>query len=168
MTNMRLPILGLLLLLSLGVSQPAAATVQKGQPAPPIEVTTPSGQHVSLANYKGHVLIMDFFATWCVPCRSSIPHLVSLNRKYGAQGLQILGMSVDEEGDSEVQSFIAEKRINYPVAQVSETVQNDYGLRSIPTIYVINKKGVVAEKFMGFNDQIAKNMEALIRKLLAE
>jgi peroxiredoxin len=168
MMNLRPLTLSLLVLLLLGMARPSAAILQKGQPAPPIQVVTTSGQHVSLANYRGHVLVMDFFATWCVPCRESIPHLLGLNRKFGAQGLQILGMSVDDEGDKEVKSFIAEKRISYPVALANEDIQADYGLRSVPTIYVINKKGVVAEKYMGYNDQIAKNMEALIKKLLAE
>lgn len=168
MAHNRLSIPGLLLLLLLGLAQPAAAILQKGQPAPPIQVVTTSGQQVSLANYKGYVLVMDFFATWCIPCKESIPHLIDLNRKYGKQGLQVLGMSVDDEGEKEVKAFIADKRITYPVALAGEEVQTDYGLRSVPTVFVINKKGIVAEKFMGFNDQVARNMEALIKKLLAE
>lgn len=168
MAHNRLSIPGLLLLLLLGLAQPAAAILQKGQPAPPIQVVTTSGQQVGLANYKGYVLVMDFFATWCIPCKESIPHLIDLNRKYGKQGLQVLGMSVDDEGEKEVKAFIADKRITYPVALAGEEVQTDYGLRSVPTVFVINKKGIVAEKFMGFNDQVARNMEALIKKLLAE
>lgn len=146
----------------------AFAIIRKGDPAPPFKVVSTSGQNITLANYKGHVLIVDFFATWCTPCRDSIPHLLSLNQKYGKQGLQILGLSADEDGEKVVREFVAEQRITYPVAMAGENLLTDFGLRSIPTIFVINKKGVIAEKFMGFNDDMARAMEALIKKLLAE
>ena len=149
-------------------TQPAAAILQKGDMAPAIKLVTTSGQKVTLANYKGYVLVMDFFATWCIPCKESIPHMNALNRKYGKQGLQILGVSVDEGGEREVKNFIADRKISYPVAVSGEDLQTDYGLRSIPTIYVINKKGIVAEKFQGFSDQTGKAMEDAIKRLLAE
>ena len=149
-------------------TQPAAAILQKGDKAPAIKLVTTTGQPVTLANYKGYVLVMDFFATWCIPCKESIPHMNALNRKYGKQGLQILGVSVDEGGEREVKNFIADRKISYPVAVSGEDLQTDYGLRSIPTIYVINKKGIVAEKFQGFSDQTGKAMEDAIKRLLAE
>jgi peroxiredoxin len=149
-------------------TQPAAAILQKGDKAPPIKLTTTSGQPITLANYRGYVLVMDFFATWCIPCKESIPHLISLNRKYGKQGLQVLGVSVDEGNDREVKSFVADRRINYPVAVAGEDMQTDYGLRSVPTVYVINKKGMIAEKFQGYSDQTEKAIEDTVRRLLAE
>ncbi len=154
--------------LVLALAQPAAAVLQKGQPAPPIKVVSTSGQQISLTNYKGYVLVMDFFASWCHPCRESIPHLLELNRKYGKQGLQILGMSVDEEVGRDLKNFIAEQKFTYPVALANEELQAEYGLRSVPTLFVINKKGIVAEKFQGFNDDTKRSMETLIKKLLAE
>ncbi|RNC72296.1 MAG: TlpA family protein disulfide reductase [Desulfuromonadales bacterium] len=155
-------------LLVLGLPARAHAIPQKGQPAPAIKVVSTSGQQISLANYKGYVLVVDFFATWCPPCREAIPHLNSLNKKYGKQGLQVLGLSLDEGDEGGVKEFIASKRISYPVALASQDVQTDYGLRSLPTVYVINKKGVVADKFMGGSEETLRNMEALIKKLLAE
>ena len=149
-------------------TQPAAAILQKGDKAPAIKLTTTSGQPVTLSNYKGYVLVMDFFATWCIPCKESIPHMNSLNRKFGKQGLQILGVSVDEGGEREVKDFIADRKISYPVAVAGEDLQTDYGLRSIPTIYLINKKGIVAEKYQGFSDQTGRAMEDAIKRLLAE
>ncbi|MBJ6725388.1 TlpA family protein disulfide reductase [Geomesophilobacter sediminis] len=149
-------------------TQPAAAILQKGEPAPAIKLVTTSGQPLSLANYRGYVLVMDFFATWCVPCREAIPHLNALNMKYGKQGLQVLGVSVDDGGERLVKNFLAEKRVNYPVAIAGEDMQTDYGLRSIPTIFVINKKGVIAERFQGYSDQTARAMEESIKRLLAE
>lgn len=149
-------------------TQPAAAILQKGDAAPPIKLTTTSGQPITLNNYRGYVLVMDFFATWCIPCKEAIPHLNSLRAKYGKQGLQVLGVSVDEGSDRDVKDFIAERRISYPVAIAGEEMQTEYGLRSIPTVFVINKKGVVVERFQGFSEQTAKAMEETIKRLLAE
>jgi thiol-disulfide isomerase/thioredoxin len=147
----------------------AHAILGKGEPAPPIKVVTTAAQNVTLANYKGYVLVIDFFATWCEPCRRSIPHLIAMNGKFNKQGLQILGLSADDADDSIlVKGFIADKGINYPVAMANEDLLADYGVRSLPTLFVINKKGVVVEKYQGFNDEIAASMEALIKKLLAE
>ncbi|BEH11786.1 MULTISPECIES: TlpA family protein disulfide reductase [Geobacter] len=151
-----------------GFTSPSFALPKKGEPAPPLKVVSTSGQPISLANYKGYVLVVDFFATWCPPCRDAIPHLVTLNRKYGKQGLQILGLSLDEGDEKGVKDFIASKRINYPVALASGDIQTDYGLRSLPTVYVIDKKGNVAEKFMGGSDETLRKMEDLVKKLLAE
>jgi peroxiredoxin len=152
----------------LALASPAFAILQRGQQAPPFSVVTTSGQPVTMANYKGHVLVIDFFATWCTPCSESIPHLVNLTRKYGKQGLQVLGMSVDEGGDRVLKAFIADRKITYPVAIANEDLQTEYSLRSIPTLYLINKKGAVVERFQGYSQETGQAMEAAIKRLLAE
>lgn len=160
----------LVLLLAVVVLLPARlhAALKAGQPAPNFKVVTTSGQTVTLDNYRGYVLLIDYFATWCPPCKESIPHLVEMNRKYGKQGLQILGQSMDEDGENAVKKFINEYRINYPVALVPEQVQTDYGISSVPVMFVIDKKGKVVEVYRGFSDEIGRNMENLVKKLLAE
>jgi peroxiredoxin len=151
----------------LAAAPPVFAIAQKGQPAPLFKVPTTTGQKIALANYKGSVVILDFFATWCAPCKESIPHLIGLSAKYAKQKVQFLGLSLDESS-SELNSFIAAKKIPYPVAFADEDMQSDYGLRSIPTIYIIDKKGVVADKYMGFSDEMGRKMEETIKRLLAE
>ena len=144
------------------------AAARVGQAVPDFTVVTTSGQRVSLENYRGHVLVLDFFATWCHPCRDSIPHLVELNRKYGKQGLQILGLSADEDGERAVRTFAEQNHISYPVALAGESTLVDFGVRSVPVMFVIDKRGRVAEVFRGFTEEVGRASEQLIKKLLAE
>jgi peroxiredoxin len=144
------------------------AAPRTGQPAPNFKVTSTSGQTISQENYRGHVLIVDFFATWCQPCRLSIPHLVEMNRKYGKQGLQVLGLSVDEDGERGVKAFADEFHVNYPLALAGDAATADFGIRSVPIMFLIDKKGRVAEVFRGYTSDSARTLEASIKRLLAE
>ncbi len=144
------------------------AAPRPGQAAPNFTVTSTTGQIISRDNYRGHVLIVDFFATWCHPCRQSIPHLVSMNRKYGKQGLQILGLSVDEDGERVIRTFTGEFQVNYPLALAGDSATADFGVRSVPIMYLIDKKGTVIEIYRGYSSEIGRSMEQSIKRLLAE
>lgn len=146
------------------------AIPQKGKQAPPIKVVTTSGQKVTLANYKGYVLVVEFFATWCEGCQESLPHLINLNKQFGKQGLQILGLNPGVRGDTVdvVRQFVREKQINFPVALVDDDLLIDYGIQPIPAIFIIDKKGVLVQKFVGYNPDIQKEMESTIKGLLAQ
>ena len=144
------------------------AAPRPGQPAPNFKVISTTGQTISQENYRGHVLILDFFATWCQPCRQSIPHLVEMNRKFGRQGLQILGLSVDEEGERTVKTFTDEFRVNYPLAMAGDTTAVDFGVRSVPVMFLIDKQGRIVEVYRGFSNEIARSVEQSIKRLLAE
>ncbi|MSN25440.1 MAG: redoxin domain-containing protein [Geobacter sp.] len=161
-------LLACLVAVALALPSKLEAAPRLGQPAPNFKVVTTSGQAVSLENYRGYVLIVDFFATWCQPCRQSIPHLVEMNRKYGKQGLQILGLSADENGERAVKSFAAEYRINYPLALAGDEATGDFGIRSVPVMFVIDKKGAIAEVYRGFSSEMGNRMEQLVKRLLAE
>ena len=94
--------------------------------------------------------------------------LVEMNRKYGKQGLQILGLSVDEEGERVVKTFTDEFRVNYPLALAGDATTVDFGVRSVPVMYMIDKKGKIAEVYRGFSNEIARSTEQSIKRLLAE
>jgi len=149
-------------------SEPVDAAPRIGQPSPNFKVISTSGQTITQENYRGHVLILDFFATWCQPCRLSIPHLVEMNRKYGKQGLHILGLSVDEDGERVVTTFAEEFRVNYPLAIAGDSTTGDFGVRSVPIMYVIDKKGNIAEVYRGNSNEMARSLEFSIKRLLAE
>jgi peroxiredoxin len=152
----------------LTVPGPVDAAPRPGQPAPNFKVISTSGQTISQDNYRGHVLILDFFATWCQPCRQSIPHLVEMNRKYGKQGLQILGLSVDEDGERAVKTFADEFRVNYPLALAGDSITGDFGIRSVPIMYLVDKKGKISEVYRGNSDDMVRSVEQSVRRLLAE
>lgn len=144
------------------------AAPRPGQHTPNFKVTSITGQAISQDNYRGHVLILDFFATWCQPCRQSIPHLVEMNRKYGRQGLHILGLSVDEDGERVVKSFTDEFRVNYPLALAGNSTTVEFGVRSVPIMFLIDKKGNIAEVYRGYSNEMARALEQSIKRLLAE
>lgn len=141
------------------------ALPQTGKPAPDFKTVTTSGQTVTLDNYKNRVLLLDFFASWCIPCRTSVPHLVELNRKYGKQGFQILGISADES-ERGLLAFSDRYGINYPLAMADNTIQKAYGIRSLPVMFIIDRNGKIDQVYMGFSNDIARAMEDRIKKLL--
>lgn len=147
---------------------PVDAAPQQGQPVPHFKVTSTSGQTISQDNYRGHVLILEFFATWCPPCRRSIPHLVELNRQYGKQGLQILGLSIDEDGEWLVKRLADQLQVNYPLALAGDSTIADFNGRSVPVMYLVDKKGNIAEIYRGYTDEIGRSVEQSIKRLLAE
>jgi peroxiredoxin len=141
------------------------ALPQSGQAAPEFKVVTTSGQTVTLDNFKNNVLLLDFFASWCIPCRTSVPHLVELNSKYGKQGLQILGISADDNLRG-LRSFADLHRISYPIAMNGETIQKSYGIRSLPVMFLIDKKGKIDATYIGYSNEIARAVETRIKQLL--
>ena len=152
----------------LATAGPSGAAPRSGQPAPNFKIISTTGQTISQDNYRGYVLILDFFATWCQPCRQSIPHLVEMNRKYGKQGLQILGLSVDEDGVRMVKAFTDEFQVNYPLALAGDSMTVDFGVRSVPVMYLVDKKGKIAEVYRGYSSEIGRSVEQSIKRLLAE
>ncbi len=91
-----------------------------------------------------------------------------LHRKYGKQGLQIIGMNVDEGGERQIKSFVAEKQLSYTIVMAPRKLQDDYGVSALPVIFLLNKQGVVVKQLLGFSPAHGKYIENLIKKLLLE
>ena len=121
------------------------------------------GQDIKLADYKGKVVIIDFWATWCGPCRRGVPDLVSLQEKYG-NDVVIIGISVDTDTKADVPGFISEYKINYPIAYADQAVVTSYGgVEAIPTSFIIDREGNIVDKHVGLVDKIV--YEEAIAKL---
>ena len=108
-----------------------------------------NGKSVKLSDYKGKVVLLEFWATWCPPCRATVPGLEKLHNDYKDKGLVVLAVSMDEGGWDEVKSFIAEHRITYAVLKGTDDVAAQYQVRSIPLILILNKEGKVSKRYLG-------------------
>ena len=130
--------------------------VEADPAAPDFSLSDLSGQMASLEQYRGSVVLLDFWATWCPPCRMSIPEIIKLQEKFGEKGLVILGISMDDPQmvtDEQLRVFKEKVGINYSVLRVNRQVLQDYFGNeqiSIPTMFVIDRDGKIREKLVGF------------------
>jgi len=130
--------------------QPRAAKVRK--PAPDFTLPNIDGRQLQLSSYRGKVVLLDFWATWCVPCREEIPHFVELQQKYGGQGLQIIGVSMDDSPDP-VHPFYQQFHMNYPVVKGTAETGSAYGgVLGLPIAFLIDREGLIYAKHIGATD----------------
>ena len=110
--------------------------------APDWQLRNLEGQPVKLSDFKGRVVVLNFWATWCPPCRAEIPDLVSLQKQYATQGLVVVGISMDKGGPARVAAVASELEINYPVVMGNAEVSAAYGgIRGLPTTFIVDRKG---------------------------
>ncbi len=121
--------------------------------APDFSLKSLNGKIISLSDLKGKVIILDFWATRCPPCREEIPHFVNLYEKYRDEGFQILGVVLDENKDV-VEDFAKNYNINYPLLIPDEKILKGYGpIIYIPTTFVISSDGYIYKKYIGYNPE---------------
>lgn len=133
--------------------------------APAWELTAVDGRTVRSADFAGQVVILDFWATWCPPCRKAVPDLIQLQKEYGPRGLTVIGVSLDQEGVEVVREFMNEFQINYPVVMGDESVTAAFGgIRGIPTVFVIDRQGQIVDKHVGYTPRAT--FEKRIKPLL--
>jgi thiol-disulfide isomerase/thioredoxin len=129
--------------------------------APDFSLKTIDGREITLSQLKGKVVLLDFWATWCGPCRESIPHLVQLYKKYRENGFELVGMNLDK-GDVEiVRRFIMSMDIPYPVVSAPEEVVRSYRVTGIPATFLIDKE-------VGFSSPIARQLTTRVADLTSE
>jgi thiol-disulfide isomerase/thioredoxin len=142
------------------------------QPAPPVTFKNLDGADVTLAQYRGTVVLVNFWATWCDPCYVEIPWLIEMQQNYAAKGFTILGVSMDEEGKSAVVPFLAKERfsvngqklpMNYPIVIGNDDVADKFGgLLGYPTSFLISRDGKIVKKVQGLvsYEELTKAIEA--------
>ena len=141
-----------LLALSLLLTAPIlrAADDFKPAPAPAWQLKDVNGTVVSFDQFKGKVVVLDFWATWCAPCRSEIPGYVALQEKYARAGLVMVGVSLDREGPEVVKKFMTEQKINYQIVLGDEKIAEAFGgVEAIPTTFIIDRQGTIRYRKVG-------------------
>jgi thiol-disulfide isomerase/thioredoxin len=142
-------ILGLLLPLLAFPQLPVIRFVRDPDPAPDFQLKDLDGKDLSLASAKGKVILLNFWATWCGPCRAEIPSLIALQDHY-KDNLLIIGLVVDEDDPDAVKQFAESEGINYPMALSTINIRIAYGgIPALPTLFVINREGRIVQKHVG-------------------
>ena len=149
------------------------------QPAPAFTLTTVDGKKISLADYKGKALLLNFWATWCGPCKIETPWLVELRDKYAAQGFEVIGISTEGDGytpadkagwaqdHAAVQSFITQMKVPYPMLMGGDSIAKPYGgVAELPTSFFVNRDGTIVASQIGLTSE--SEIESNIRKALGE
>jgi peroxiredoxin len=144
---------------------PAAVTAANLRKAAPVFTLTDStGAPVRLSDYKGKVVLLDFWATWCHGCKLEIPWFMEFESRYKEGGLVVIGVSMDDDGWKSVKPYIELKKMNYPVVIGSQDLAKQYGLTSMPMTWLIDRQGRIAALHTGLVDKAGCEDE--IRKLL--
>ena len=144
----------------------------QGKPAPPFTLEDLSGKKVSLSDYKGHALAINFWATWCAPCKIETPWLIDLRNRYAAQGFEVLAISADDidrkdarklsEEKQEIARFVQKMRMTYPVLIDGDSISEPYGgLDALPTTFFLGRNGTVVavQPGMTTKDDLERNIK---------
>ena len=135
------------------------------KPAPSFVRNSLAGKPVDLSSYRGKVVLLNFWATWCAPCQLEMPRFAAWQKQYGPQGLQILGVSMDDEPEG-VHKLVNKLRINYPVVMGDEQIGTQYGgILGLPVTFLIDRQGQVVARFQGETNLNA--LEDQMKQLLA-
>jgi peroxiredoxin len=138
----------------------------RGVPAPDFELVSLDGKKVKLSDYRGKAVLLNFWATWCSPCKVEMPWFVDLQKRYGSDGLVILGIAMDDTTTPKIAQFASEMGVNYPVLLGTDKVSEDYGnVEFLPTSFYIDREGKIIGKGAGLLGR--KEIEENVQKALA-
>lgn len=145
---------------------PQTVVQAKSYKAPNFTLKTIKGKTIKLSHYKGKVVYLDFWASWCEPCRKSFPVMRNLQRKYKSKGLRVVTINLDKNR-KEVRRFLREYRTNFPIAlDPRGKIARRYGVKAMPSSYLIDRKGRIRYVHLGFLQKDTKKTEKRIKKLL--
>ncbi len=135
--------------------------------APDFALKDVDGTVHHLSDYRGQVIMLNFWATWCPPCRKEIPEFADLQKKFGAEGIQFIGIALDDEGLAKVKPWLTTHPVSYPILLPDDKVAGTYGeMSSIPVTFVIDRKGMIRSSFTGWRADTI--VEAMFKPLLLE
>jgi len=137
------------------------------QETPQIDVTTLTGARFSLAEHRGQVVLVNFWATWCRPCRIEMPGFQKVYERYQDRGFTILGLSTDAGGGSVVEAYVEERGVDYPVAMATPPLRREFGgVREIPSSFLVDREGRIRYTVRGF--WAGPALSAAVKRLIEE
>jgi thiol-disulfide isomerase/thioredoxin len=140
-------------------------SILKSSPAPDFTLDALDGKSMRLSDLRGKAVLLNFWATWCSPCKIEMPWFVELQKEYGPQGLQILGVAMDDSGKDEIAKFAKEMGVNYPVLIGKEAVGDAYGgVPALPESFFIGRDGKIVDRIIGLKGR--SDIEDSIKKAL--
>lgn len=145
--------------------KPGATGLSVGTPAPDFELNDPQGKTNRLSDHKGKVVLIDFWATWCAPCRRELPLIQRIYDRYKDEGLVVLAISVDRQRGI-VSSYMWENGYTFPVLLADSQVRLTYKVRGIPALYLIDRQGSVRFYQRGFKPGLEEKISGAISRLL--
>ncbi len=147
------------------IQQIGAGKLQ-GQPAPDFTLTSLDGKTMKLSDFRGKAVLLNFWATWCEPCKIEMPWFVDLQKKYSAQGFTVIGVAMDDSSPSDIADFAKKMGVNYPVLIGKEAVGNQYGgIPYLPSSFYIDRDGKVVDRIFGLVSK--SEIETDIQKAMA-
>ena len=141
------------------------SAIKNGMPAPKLILKDLNGKTVNLEELKGKVVIVDFWATWCQPCTIMIPWFIEFRNRYGSQGLEIVGVAMDDEGLEAVKPYVEKAKMNYMILLGTEdTAQAWGGIFGLPTSFIIDREGKIQNHHVGLvgRDVFEKDIKGLL------
>jgi len=148
-----------------GCSRQGGETSRSGDVAPMFALDDLDGKAVSLASLRGGVKVVEFWATWCGPCRESLPALDGIHRRFAERGASVLAVAVDSDKD-DVAKLVSEKKLALPVLLDDSVVSRLYGVRGIPALFIIGKDGRIVHRIEGYEPGSEKDTATKIEALL--
>ena len=138
----------------------------QGQPAPDFSLASLDGKTLKLSDYHGKAVLLNFWATWCEPCKIEMPWFVELQKQYASQGLQVLGVAMDDSSPKDIADFAHKMGVNYPIVIGKEAVGDQYGgIPYLPSTFYIDRDGKVVDRVYGLVSR--SEIEGDIKKALA-
>lgn len=146
-------------------TEAASTTSTARKPAPDFTLKDSNGAQVKLSDYRGKVVLLNFWATWCGPCKIEIPWFIDFQQQYKDKGFEVLGVAMDDDGWTSVKPYIAERKVNYRVLLGDDSVATLFGgIDSLPTTFVIDRSGAIDKVHVGLigKDDYLKEIQGLL------
>ena len=126
----------------------------QGSQAPEFTLKTLEGKSVKLSDYRGKAVLLNFWATWCAPCKIEMPWFIELYQQYKPQGLEVVGVAMDDSSQKEIADFVKEMKVNYTILQGTEKVGDDYGgVQFLPETFILDRNGKIVKTMFGIHSE---------------